>query len=124
MATEEVSQAPYAELFGFVPDGIKRRIAIAERADRAKAVSSIENLRAELIANNPLPREVQQLVHFGQLVALCRAEPAHCHAEAALKAGASIRDLLGVVETALITSGMPAYQLGINILHDVCETKV
>jgi 4-carboxymuconolactone decarboxylase len=59
------------------------------------------------------------LVHFGQLVALGSAGPAHLHARAARKAGATIADLVGVAELALITAGMPSYSLGVQIVADL-----
>ena len=69
--------------------------------------------------DNPLGRQTSQLVHFGQLVALGEGGPAREHARAARRAGASLAQLLGVVELALITSGMPAYGLGVEILTEM-----
>ena len=51
---------------------------------------------------------VQQLVQFGQLLVLGQEGPARLHASAALRHGASLDDLLGVVETAFVTAGVPA----------------
>ncbi|GAA3083804.1 hypothetical protein GCM10020000_82580 [Streptomyces olivoverticillatus] len=62
---------------------------------------------------------MQQLVHFGQLLALGRAHPARLHAQGALHAGAGIADLIGVTETSLITSGVPAYALGMEIIAEL-----
>lgn len=62
---------------------------------------------------------MQQLVHFGQLLALGRAGPARLHARGALRAGATESDLAGVAETALITAGMPAYSLGVEIIAEI-----
>ncbi len=38
------------------------------------------------------------------------------HARAALRAGATLPELMGAVELALITSGVPAYSLGVEVL--------
>jgi 4-carboxymuconolactone decarboxylase len=62
---------------------------------------------------------VQQLAHFGQLLALGRPGPARIHARGALHAGASLADLAGVAETALLTAGAPAYALGIEIVAEL-----
>jgi 4-carboxymuconolactone decarboxylase len=59
---------------------------------------------------------VQQLVHFGQLLAPGRAGPARPHARGALHTGAALADLVGVTETALLTSDASAYALGIEIV--------
>ncbi|WP_326681562.1 hypothetical protein [Streptomyces sp. NBC_01237] len=52
-----------------------------------------------------LGARVQQLVHFGQLLALGRAYPARLHTCGALHAGAALANLVGVAESALLTSG-------------------
>jgi 4-carboxymuconolactone decarboxylase len=76
-------------------------------------------LRHRVLHENPLGGRVQQLVHFGQLLALGRSDPARLHARGALHAGASLADLVGVAETALITTGAPAYALGIEIVNEL-----
>ena len=48
-----------------------------------------------------------------------RAEPAKLHANAALRHGATVADLVGVAETALITGGVPAFSLGARIIAEV-----
>ncbi len=59
---------------------------------------------------------MQQLVHFAQLVALGREGPARLHAAGAQRAGATLADLVGVAETSLVTAGMPAYALAVEII--------
>jgi len=58
-------------------------------------------------------------VQFGQLVALGRAQPARQHGRAAQQAGASLAELVAAVELALITPGLAAYGLGIEILAEL-----
>ncbi len=106
----------YRKAFGTVPPGIDQRIALAQATGRLDAVETIEELRRVLLAENPLDPRTQQLVHFAQLVALGREDPARLHARGALHAGASITDLLGVAETSLVTAGMPAYALAVAII--------
>jgi 4-carboxymuconolactone decarboxylase len=110
-------------MFGSVPEEIEDRLAVAEATGRLDAVKTIEALRQALLVANPLEPRVQQLVHFGQLLALGRAAPARLHATGALHAGASTSDLVGVAETSLVTSGMPAYSLGIEIIAELTRSK-
>lgn len=109
----------YRDVFATVPAGIEARIAVAEATGRLEAVETIEQLRKALLAGNPLDARVQQLVHFAQLIALGREGPARLHARGALRAGATPADLVGVAETSLVTSGMPAYALAIDIIAEL-----
>ena len=116
-------RARYVELTGSVPPSIERRLTLAVNTDRIKATQAIEALRQTLIMENPLGRKTGQLVHFAQLLALGKAEAAKLHAGAARKAGASYQELVGVAELALITSGMPSYALGVEIITDLIEAE-
>ncbi len=86
---------------------------------RAAAIQAIDALRRVLITENPLGPRHQQLVQFGQLLVLGERQLAALHADAARQAGASGSELIGVVETALLTAGMPAYTLGISTLNEL-----
>ncbi|MGC8463159.1 MAG: carboxymuconolactone decarboxylase family protein [Acidimicrobiales bacterium] len=116
----------YRDVFGVVPEGIEQRLAVAQATGRVEAVEAIEALRRALLAENPLEPRVQQLVHFAQLVALGREDPARLHATGAQRAGATLADLVGVAETSLVTAGMPAYALAIEIIAGLgnagCQT--
>lgn len=121
-ARAEAVRDRYRSTFGTVPAGIEARLAVGQANGRLAAVEAIETLRQALLADNPLEPRVQQLVHFGQLLALGRTAPARLHARGALRAGACMADLVGVAETALVTSGMPAYSLGIEIVAELAES--
>lgn len=114
----------YVSLLGLVPPSIETRIRVAGFTNRHQAVEAIEHLRNELILNNSLGRSTGQLVHFGQLVVLGREGPARLHARAARNAGATFEELVGVAELALITAGMPAYSLGIEIISELIDEQV
>lgn len=114
----------YVTLIGRVPPSIETRLRVAGVTNRHHAIEAIERLRDELIMENPLGRRIGQLVHFGQLIVLGRDGPARLHARAARTAGASFEELVGVAELALITGGMPAYSLGIEIISELIDEQV
>ena len=122
-ATLASIRAGYVELTGSVPAAIETRLTLAARSGRTQAVELIEKLRAELIMANPLGRKLGQLVHFAQLLALGKEGPARLHVRAARLAGASIEELVGVAELALITAGMPAYSLGVEIIGELIDEE-
>jgi 4-carboxymuconolactone decarboxylase len=114
-------RARYRDTFGAVPAGIEDRLAVAAATGRLDAVDAVEELRRVLLRENPLGPRVQQLVLFGQLVALGHTDPARLHARGALRAGASPGDLVGVAETSLVTAGMPAYSLAVRIIAELLD---
>ncbi|MFF4367136.1 carboxymuconolactone decarboxylase family protein [Streptomyces sp. NPDC001594] len=115
-ARTEAVRERYRSTLGTVPAGVQERLRLAERSGRLATEEALAALRHLVLTDSPLGARVQQLVHFGQLLALGRAEPARIHALGALHAGAGIADLVGVAETALITAGVPAYALGTEIV--------
>jgi 4-carboxymuconolactone decarboxylase len=113
--TEAVRER-YRSTLGAVPRGVEERLRLAGAFDRLPTEEALAALRHIVLTDNPLGARVQQLVHFGQLLSLGREHPARLHARGALHAGARVADLIGVAETALITSGVPAYALGTEII--------
>ncbi|WP_256987297.1 carboxymuconolactone decarboxylase family protein [Streptomyces sp. BR123] len=109
----------YRSTLGAVPGGVQERLRVAQEFGRLPTEEAIAALRHVVLTDNPLGARVQQLVHFGQLLALGRAHPARIHARGALHAGAVVADLIGVAETALITAGVPAYALGTEIIAEL-----
>ncbi|MGU3587406.1 carboxymuconolactone decarboxylase family protein [Rhodococcus sp. C26F] len=109
----------YRSTLGAVPHGVEDRLHLAEQHNRIDTEEAITALRHIVLTNNALGPRVQQLVHFGQLLALGRSGPARIHARGALHAGATTADLIGVAETAVITAGVPAYALGIEIITEL-----
>lgn len=118
-------RANYRDLLGQVPDNIEKRLALAEAADRTDAIAAIEAWREELLHRNALDRRTQQLVHFALLIGSGEEIPARLHATGAIKAGATVRELFGVAETAAITGGMPAFSRAVDIITDAFkETEI
>lgn len=108
--------ASYQQLLGAVPAMVAQRQRLARTTGRVAAVAAIEEFRDELIHRNPLDRRTQQLVHFAMLVARGEAAPARLHAAGAVRAGASLADLQGVVETAAVVCGMPGAGLAVEVI--------
>ncbi len=125
MASDRWSQVRegYVTFFGSLPSSFDERARIARLTDRESTLEAIESLRRHAIYENPLEARVQQLVHFAQLLVLGEEEAATLHARTAVRHGATLADLVGVVETAMVTAGVPAYARGVRILasldHDV-----
>ncbi len=118
-------RANYRDLLGQVPSNIEKRLVLAEAADRTDAIAAIEGWREELLHRNALDRRTQQLVHFALLIGSAEEIPARLHATGALKAGATVRELFGVAETAAITGGMPAFSRAVDIITDaIKETEI
>ncbi|THA48128.1 carboxymuconolactone decarboxylase family protein [Streptomyces sp. A1136] len=115
----EAVRARYRSTLGGVPGGVRDRLRLARDFDRLPTEEALAALRHIVLTENPLGARVQQLVHFGQLLSLGREHPARIHAQGALHAGATVAELIGVAETALITSGVPAYALGTEIVVDL-----
>jgi 4-carboxymuconolactone decarboxylase len=118
---EERLGSTYRTLFGEIPPHVRDRWATLAGAGRAASIEKIEQMRGQLIANNPLGLKVQQLVHFGQLLVVGSEGPARLHARAALRQGATVEELIGVAETALITGGIAAFSLGIRLIAEVAD---
>ena len=114
-------RAPYTELIGFVPPRIQARTELGSRLDP-------ELLRlqeaARLRAMNPACFDVKtsQLMLFGILLALM-GDAARLHAIAARRAGASWEELHAVVGLAYLFRGMPAANLGAEVLLKMAEAE-
>jgi alkylhydroperoxidase/carboxymuconolactone decarboxylase family protein YurZ len=114
-------RAPYETLIGFVPPRIMARTELGARVDP-------ELLRlqeaARLHAMYPACFDVKtaQLMLFGILLALM-GDAARLHAIAARRAGASWEELSAVVGLAYLFRGLPAANLGAEILQKIAEAE-
>lgn len=116
---EERLGGTYHAMLGEVPPHVRERWAAVAGLGRPELIEAIEALRAVAIGQNPLGLRVQQLVQFGQLLVLGQEGPARLHARAALRHGATLDELLGVVATAFVTAGVPAFSLGVRLLDEL-----
>lgn len=118
-ATE--TEKRYRELFGFIPDNVRKRGVLAKLAGHEASIEAVESLRASLIHDNPLDRKTQQLVHFAMLIAMGHTQAAKLHVQGALKAGAGPGELYGVCETAAIVGGMPVFSNAVEVVYDALD---
>lgn len=114
----------YEELLGFVPANLEKRIVLAEKAQRQKTIEVVENSREHFIHKNALDAKTQQLIHFALLIGAMHEKPAKLHAKAAVKAGATLEELFGVCETAIITGGMPSFSLAVDCVFEAFNPEV
>ncbi|MGO4560259.1 carboxymuconolactone decarboxylase family protein [Mesorhizobium sp. 2RAF21] len=111
------------DIFGGVPEKVEKRWELNQALKREEINETIEALRKSTIFQNPLGTKVQQLVHFGQVLVLGKLDSATAHARAARGLGATLEELAGVVETALLTGGLATYAFGMDILGILFEEE-
>jgi 4-carboxymuconolactone decarboxylase len=114
-------RAPYETLIGFVPPRIMARTDLLARLD--PDLLRLEEA-ARLRAMYPACFDVKtsQLMLFGILLALM-GDAARLHAIAARRAGATWEELSAVVSLAFLFRGLPAANLGAEIIQKLAETE-
>jgi 4-carboxymuconolactone decarboxylase len=114
-------RAPYETLIGFVPPRIMARTDLLARLD--PELLRLEEA-ARLRAMYPACFDVKtsQLMLFGILLALM-GDAARLHAIAARRAGATWEELSAVVSLAFLFRGLPAANLGAEIIQKLAETE-
>ena len=111
----------YRDLLGTVPPTLHERQQLAAAAHFPEALQAIEQFREILLHHNPLPRHTQQLVHLALLIGAREEYPALLHARAAVRAGATARELFGLCATAAVTGGMPSFTLAVHVVTQALQ---
>ncbi len=114
-------RAPYAELIGFVPPRITARTELGSRLD-PELLRLEEAVRLRAMYPACFDVKTAQLMLFGILLALM-GDAARLHAIAARRAGASWEELHAVVGLAYLFRGLPAANLGAEILQKLAEAE-
>jgi 4-carboxymuconolactone decarboxylase len=114
-------RAPYEALIGFVPPRIMARTDLLARLE--PDLLRLEEA-ARLRAMYPACFDVKtsQLMLFGILLALM-SDAARLHAIAARRAGATWEELSAVVSLTFLFRGLPAANLGAEVLQKIAEAE-
>jgi alkylhydroperoxidase/carboxymuconolactone decarboxylase family protein YurZ len=107
----------YVELIGFVPPRIQARTDLLARLDPA-FLSMQETIRQHAMYPECFDTKTAQLMLFGMLLVLL-SDAAHLHARAAHRAGATWEELSAVVNLAFLFRGLPAANLGAQIIQGI-----
>ena len=114
-------RAPYTELIGLVPPRIQARTELGSRLD-PELLRLQEAVRLRAMYPACFDVKTSQLMLFGILLALM-GDAARLHAVAARRAGASWEELHAVVGLAYLFRGMPAANLGAEVLLKMAEAE-
>jgi len=114
-------RAPYEALIGFVPPRIMARTELGARLD-PDLLRLQEETRLRAMYPTCFDVKTSQLMLFGILLALM-GDAARLHAIAARRAGASWEELSAVVGLTYLFRGLPAANLGAEILQKMAETE-
>jgi len=115
---EEI-RAAYTELIGFVPPRIQARTDLLARLD-PQFLTMQEAMRRYAMYPECFDTKTAQLMLFGMLLVLL-SDAAHLHARAAYRAGATWEELSAVVNLAFLFRGLPAANLGGQIIQGIAS---
>jgi 4-carboxymuconolactone decarboxylase len=114
-------RAPYETLIGFVPPRIQARTDLLARLD-PELLRLEEETRLRAMYPACFDVKTAQLMLFGILLALM-GDAARLHAIAARRAGASWEELSAVVNLTFLFRGLPAANLGAEILQKIAADE-
>jgi 4-carboxymuconolactone decarboxylase len=110
----------YVELIGFVPPRIQARTDLLARLN-PEFLTMQETIRQQAMYPECFDTKTTQLMLFGMLLVLL-SDAAHLHARAAHRAGATWEELSAVVNLAFLFRGLPAANLGAQIIQEIAKT--
>lgn len=121
MSAEEIEalRQRYVDLIGFVPPRIQARTDLLARLD-PEFLKMQEELRLHAMYPECFDTKTAQLMLFGMLLVLL-SDAAHLHARAAHRAGATWEELSAVVNLAFLFRGLPAGNLGAQIIQEIVK---
>ncbi len=111
----------YRELIGFVPPRIVARTDLLARVD-PKLLSMQEEIRKHAMYPDCFDVKTAQLMLFGMLL-MTLSDATRLHAIAARRAGATWEEMSGVVNLAFLFRGLPAANLGAQIIQQIAEDE-
>ncbi len=111
----------YVELIGFVPPRIEARTDLLGRLD-PELLEMEEAIRRRAMYPACFDTKTSQLMLFGMLL-MTLADAARLHAIAARRAGASWEEMSAVVNLAFLFRGLPAANLGAQIIQGIAESE-
>jgi len=109
----------YTELIGFVPPRIQARTDLLARLD-PELLEMQEAIRKHCMYPPCFDTKTAQLMLFGMLL-MTLADATRLHAIAAYRAGATWEELSAVVNLAFLFRGLPAANLGAQILQEIAR---
>jgi 4-carboxymuconolactone decarboxylase len=117
----EALRQVYVELIGFVPPRIQARTDLLARLD-PELLTMQEAIRRRAMYPTCFDTKTAQLMLFGMLL-MTLADAARLHAIAARRAGATWEELSAVVNLAFLFRGLPAANLGAQIIQGIAEAE-
>jgi len=112
----------YTGLIGFVPPRIQARTDLLARLD-PELLRMQEELRARAMYPACFDVKTAQLMLFGILLGLL-SDATRLHAIAARRAGATWEEMSAVVNLAFLFRGLPAANLGAQIIQEIAKGEV
>ncbi|HVX30242.1 MAG TPA: carboxymuconolactone decarboxylase family protein [Nitrolancea sp.] len=116
-AQVESYRAIYEELIGFVPPRIIARTDFLARID-PELLDLQEAVRKHAMYPDCFDVKTAQLMLFGMLL-MTLSDATRLHAIAARRAGATWEEMSGVVSLAFLFRGLPAANLGAQIIQEI-----
>ncbi len=111
----------YEELIGFAPPRIKNRIRAGLECD-PELLDIVENLRAKAMYPDSMDVKTAQMILFAVL--LSHISPAaEYHGRAAMRAGATKKELHDVAGLAFLFRGLPAFNLAGELLNKMYDEQ-
>src|SRR4051812_12567928 len=111
----------YTQLIGFVPPRIQARTDLLSRLD-PELLRMQEEIRARAMYPTCFDVKTSQLMLFGILLGLL-SDATRLHAIAARRAGATWEELSAVVHLAFLFRGLPAANLGAQIIQEIAKSE-